>query len=260
VAQHKLITGERVLLEQTLRGSVRMLVDVLALAHPAAFGRANQIKTRVLQLASLLGVLDSWELEIAGLASQLGAIVLPHDLCDKLESKQPLSDVELVMASRAPELTEQLLANLPRLEGVRQILALHVLPPARKPGADARTQRIELGAHLLRVAIDIEQMPAGQLDADGSPVAALRARGAMYDPEVLEAVELMYREPARRRPTRSVPARALRVGMVLAEDARLATGTLLVARGYEVTPSFIARIANFPPGAFEGEFTVEVPP
>jgi hypothetical protein len=46
---------------------------------------------------------------------------------------------------------------------------------------------------------------------------------------------------------------------VLAEDVRLATGTLLVARGYEITPSFIERIKNFPPGAFAGEFRVSVP-
>jgi hypothetical protein len=43
--------------------------------------------------------------------------------------------------------------------------------------------------------------------------------------------------------------------MVLAEDARLSTGALLVARGYEVTASFIARIKNFPPGML-GEFRI----
>jgi len=48
-------------------------------------------------------------------------------------------------------------------------------------------------------------------------------------------------------------------GMVLAEEVRLRSGTLLVARGYEVTASFIARIKNFPPGAFSGEFRVIVP-
>lgn len=34
VAQHRLITSERVLLEQTLVGSVRALSEVLALVHP----------------------------------------------------------------------------------------------------------------------------------------------------------------------------------------------------------------------------------
>jgi hypothetical protein len=56
-----------------------------------------------------------------------------------------------------------------------------------------------------------------------------------------------------------VPARGLCVGMVLAEEVRLANGTLLVARGYEVTSSFIERVKNFPPGAFSGDFKVAVP-
>src|SRR5919204_6882078 len=43
LAQHRLITAERVLLEQTLRGSVNALVEVLALASPAAFGRAGRV-------------------------------------------------------------------------------------------------------------------------------------------------------------------------------------------------------------------------
>src|SRR5690349_20120797 len=42
--QHDLLIGERVLLEQTLHGSIKMLTDVLSLANPVAFGRANRAK------------------------------------------------------------------------------------------------------------------------------------------------------------------------------------------------------------------------
>jgi CheY-like chemotaxis protein len=259
VAQHRLIHAEKVLLEQTLRGSIKMLVDVLAITSPAAFGRANQIKTRVLQLAGLLGILDSWQLEIAALASQLGYIVLPHELCDKLETKAPLSEDEQRIVERAPMMTEQLLANIPRLEGVRAMLALHVSPPKRRLSADAATQLIELGAHLLRVAIDIEALESRRSDRSSSPVRELMTRSDRYDPEVLEAVERLYHERPARYVVKVVAAPALRVGMVLAEDARLSTGTLLVSRGYEITASFIERIKNFPPGMLSGEFRIVTP-
>jgi CheY-like chemotaxis protein len=255
VAHHRLITGERVLLEQTLRGSVKMLVDVLAITSPAAFGRANQIRTRVLTLARLLGILDSWQLDIAALASQLGYIVLPHELCEKLENRLPLSEDERFMVARAPAMTEQLLANIPRLENVRAMLALHVRPPRRQANADSTTQLIELGAHLLRIAIDLDAVERGAMDRTIPPVDQLIAR-ERYDPEVLDAAERMYREHPRDRVIKTVSAPTLRVGMILAEDVRLATGNLLVARGYEVTASFIERIKNFPPGMFAGEFRV----
>jgi CheY-like chemotaxis protein len=259
VAQHRLITGERVLLEQTLNGSIKMLFEILAITSPTAFGRANQIKTRVLQLARQLGVLDTWQLEIAALASQLGYIVVPHEVCEKLEHKLPLSDDELRMVARAPAMTEQLLANIPRLENVRAMLALHVAPPPRKPNAEPAVQRIELGAHLLRIAIDIEALESTRIDRTSSPVGMLLAHAHLYDPEVLEAVEQLYSDRPARVVVRAIHAGALLPGMVLAEDVRLMSGTLLVARGYEVTSHFIERINNFPPGVFAGEFRVISP-
>jgi len=258
VAHHRLITGERVLLEQTLRGSVKMLFDILAITSPAAFGRANQIRTRVLQLARLLGILDSWQLEIAALSSQLGYIVLPHELCEKLENRLPLTEDERHMVARAPAMTEQLLANIPRLESVRAMLALHIKPPRRQTNVDSATQLIELGAHLLRLAIDIEAVDRDRLDRSVSPLDLLIARDR-YDPEVLDAAEQMHREGPPTFIVKPVNAVGLRTGMVLAEDVRLSTGTLLVARGYEVTASFIERIKNFPPGMFAGEFRIAVP-
>ena len=261
VVQHRLVTGERVLLEETLRGSIKMLVDILAITSPAAFGRANHIKTRVLQLAALLGVLDSWQLEIAALASQLGYIVLPHEVCDKLERRVALTEDEQSMVVHAPAMTEQLLANIPRLEAVRAMLALHVHPPPRNPAADPTTQLIQLGAHLLRVAIDLEALEPMRTDPRRSPFSELEVQTDLYDPEVVRAVEQLYgeREHAPRYHVKTIEAHELQVGMVLAEDFRLANGALLAARGYEMTASFIVRISNFPPGAFRGAFRIAVP-
>ena len=42
---------------------------------------------------------------------------------------------------------------------------------------------------------------------------------------------------------------ALKPGMVFATDVKLTNGTLFVARGYEVTESFLARIENFRAGS-----------
>lgn len=261
VVQHRLITGERVLLEQTLRGSIKMLVDILAITSPAAFGRANHVKIRVLELAAALGVRDTWQLEIAALASQLGYIVLPHEVCDKLERGVALSDAEQRMVLRAPAMTEQLLANIPRLETVRAMLALHVHPPPRTPDADPTTQLIELGAHLLRIAIDLEAVEPTRLDPRRSSFDALPIKTELYDPEIVRAVERLYgeRPHAPRYMVKTIDADELQVGMVLAEDFRLANGALLAARGYEMTASFIVRISNFPPGAFRGAFRIAVP-
>ncbi len=51
---------------------------------------------------------------------------------------------------------------------------------------------------------------------------------------------------------------ALRTGMVFADDVKMTNGTLLVARGYEVTPGFIERVRNFPDGALRGPLRIAV--
>jgi FixJ family two-component response regulator len=251
VEQYRLQHAERELLEQTLRGSIKMLVDILALTSPAAFGRANRIKTRVLELAHALGFVETWQLEVAALASQLGYITLPHELCDKLEHHEPLTDDDRRVLARAPETTAALLGNIPRLEVVREILTHHVRPPRpRNTMAMGRLRLVELGAHVLRTALDLDEL--GKAD---DPVGELRARGS-YDAEVLEALERIESERRARQQIIDVAPADLRVGMVVAEDVRLATGTLLVARGYEVTRSFIERVRNFPSGAIRGAIRI----
>ncbi|MBL0213814.1 MAG: response regulator [Myxococcales bacterium] len=243
VEQHRLQTVERELLEQTVRGSVKMLFDVLALASPAAFGRGNRIKTRVLDLAKALGVTETWHLEVASLASQLGYISLPDTLLAKLSRGDVLTEEERQLVARTPDTAVRLLANIPRLDAVREVLATHARPPHRV-GTTWRSSS-ELGAHLLRFAIDLDDLegPGGQ----PLETRIVRQRIPHADAEVFGAYERL-RDVTAVVNVKELPLAQLRVGMTLAEDVRLATGALLVARGYEITAQFLDRVENFPKG------------
>jgi hypothetical protein len=48
--------------------------------------------------------------------------------------------------------------------------------------------------------------------------------------------------------------------MVVAEDIRMVSGTLLVARGYEVAQGFIERARNFRAGTVQEPVRVFIPP
>src|SRR6202041_2738668 len=123
VEQHRLITAERVLLEQTLRGSIKMLTDVLSLANPAAFGRATRVKTQAVELATKAGLEKTWQIEVAAMLSQIGGLTLPAATVDKLYYGEPESAEERLMADRLPAVADSLLGNIPRLEEVRACLA-----------------------------------------------------------------------------------------------------------------------------------------
>ena len=72
VLQYRLVVAERELLEQTLRGSVKALTDVLSLASPSGFGRATRMRRMASAVLDVLEVTDRWEVELAVEMSQLG--------------------------------------------------------------------------------------------------------------------------------------------------------------------------------------------
>ena len=250
VHQHRLVTAERVLLEQTLHGAVKALTDVLALASPASFGRATRIKRVVADLAEALALPERWPVEVAAMLSQLGAVALPAETADKLHHGRPLTPDEQRMVARAPAVAEQLLGNIPRLEDVREILATYARPFHRSdpPGHDAGKHRMERWRQILHVAIDFDVLEA-QGVLSGVAIDTLRGRFGRYDPQVIEALVAVRGRTTLRHEVRELTMRALAPGMVFTQDLRLANGTLLVGRGGEVTAGLLARIRNFKPGS-----------
>ena len=83
IEQHRLILAEKVLLEQTLRGSIKALIDILSLANPAAFGRATRLRHSVEQLLTHFEIRERWPVEVAAMLSQIGCVTLPPATVEK---------------------------------------------------------------------------------------------------------------------------------------------------------------------------------
>src|SRR6202020_1045628 len=74
VVHHRLLTAERVLLQETLIGCITALIDILAITNPVAFGRATRVKRLAVDLAAAMGTTGFWQLEAAAMLSQIGYI------------------------------------------------------------------------------------------------------------------------------------------------------------------------------------------
>jgi CheY-like chemotaxis protein len=260
VGHNRLITSERVLLEQTLHGSIKTLTDVLALTNPVSFGRATRIKQKVTELAAKLAIRERWQVEVAAMLSQLGCITLPPETVEKLYFGRALSVDEEKMAARLPVVTEQLLGNIPRLEAVRGILLSYTKPYRRLPAEETDPLKllIDLGAQILRVATEYEVLEA-QGNPDSLVIDTMRGRADRYDPEVLGALVALRGGDAPRIDVRELPLSGLRTGMVCADDVKMLNGTLLVARGYEVTAGLLERIRNFRAGTVKEPLRMIMP-
>jgi response regulator RpfG family c-di-GMP phosphodiesterase len=239
---HRLVTAERVLLRDTLHGSIAALVDILALANPTAFGRANRVKARASRLAEILGRPERWQVEMAAALQDIGYIALPPELVEKLRAGHVLSEAEHKMVARLPVTTEQLLGHIPRLELVRGMIAAALSTFAQKVGDDPAL----LGGAILRVANDADAIE--QSGTTGHAVVDIMRGRDRYDARVLDALDKLFGDRAPETRVVEIPLTKLKAGMVLVDDVMM-NGTLLVARGYEITRSFIARLQNYPHGA-----------
>jgi response regulator RpfG family c-di-GMP phosphodiesterase len=189
VEQHRLITAERVLLEQTLRASLKTLTDILALVNPVAFGRAIRTRKLISELASLEKVSDPWQAEIAAMLAQIGWVTLPPETTNKLYHGAALAPSEQAIVDNLPTVTEQLLANIPRLEPVREILHYQDKhydgqgPPPNQTCADA----IPWGARALKVVSDFDVLESQGYSVEVA-LDTMRVRRGWYDPAMLEAL------------------------------------------------------------------------
>jgi response regulator RpfG family c-di-GMP phosphodiesterase len=248
---HRTRLAERLLLEQTLHGCIKMLTEVMSLTNPVAFGRAQRLKQHVTALAEKLELGERWQVEVAAMLSQLSTFTLPPETLEKVHYGAPLSPEEQSMVEHAPDVTDHLLAHIPRLEAVREILAGYT-KPYKKPEAPSdcshEQQQVQRWTQMLRVVAEFDTLEAQGLSSKLA-LSTLKGKAEQYEPEVLSAFLSLFGQRTEGDKVRDISLAALRSGMVLAADVKLATGTLFVARGYEVTPAFLERVKNFRPGS-----------
>ena len=116
--QHQLITAEKELLGKTLGGSIKVLIDLLALAKPQAFTKAKKLRDLSRKMYQHIKSESSWQMEIAATLSQIGAVTIPDDILKRTYRGITLSEDEMVMYNNHPIIGADMIKSIPRLEKV----------------------------------------------------------------------------------------------------------------------------------------------
>lgn len=259
-AQYRLLSAERELLERTLRGAVQALTDVLSLKDPGAFGRASQVQKLALALAKEQKLRTVWPLELAALLAPLGRISLPPETQHREEQGETLTEQEQQAIAKVPEVTLRLLAPIPRLEPVREILraaGARQRIQAAPPATDEERQWQQCG-RILRLAMDFVAREA-RGDSTSIALAELAAHRRDYGDELIASLDRIKGAEAEHVEVRALPMRMLQPGMVLVADLYTQAGQRLVPRGYEVTAGFVERLQNLRPGSLREPIRVMLP-
>lgn len=237
--QYRLITAERELLEQTVQGSIGLLIEILSLVNPVAFSRTYRIRHYMRHMAEQLQLADRWQYELAGTLSQIGCVAVPADTLEKSHLRDSLAAKERDILAAQGEVGRKLLAKIPRLEKVSQMIAQQ---RSAGPPTEGDTDQVAIGAHLLRIALDFDELVLQGMSLGEALLCMRRQRS--YSPRYVDALRRLQVEDAVAQ-NRLLRLDQLRPGMVITEDLYSKTGLLLLAKGHEITESALARLDSF---------------
>jgi response regulator RpfG family c-di-GMP phosphodiesterase len=257
--QHRLLTAEKVLLEQTLSGAVKMLIEILGMVSPAASSRAARLQRYTIELSAALGLASHWEWGLAAFVSQIGCVALPREILFKVEACQALNEEEKRLYESHPEVAGKLLAAIPRLEDVAAIVSAQFgSPNIRDLPDDLRQWGIrEAGQLLLRSAIEYDRLVSRGASRE-SAINTLRQSALRFPSSVLQAFARLSAS-AKGTMIREIRLTDLTVGMTLDEDLVSPKGIRLVPSGTEVTTTLMIRLTSIAGGVGVAEpFRVRV--
>lgn len=244
VEQYDLRVAQRQVVQETLTGSIRALIEMLSIVNPTAFSRATRARELIVAVMHLIGFKDVWHMEMAAMLSQVGVLALPPDVATRLSEGRPLSDAEEELVAKMPEEALRILGDIPRLEEVREILTCLMYDFEALSGQPLRGEKIPLGARLLRPILDLDRLTSGGM----KPLEAiqqLQARVDRYDPAVLADLATVYRRGHTNEPYIEMKLTEVQEGMTFVADVRMPDGTLLIARRQKVTEALLDRIHMF---------------
>lgn len=233
--QHRLVNAEKELLRGTLRGSIKILTEILSLVNPVAFGRGERIKRTVTSTAAELGLPASWKYELAAMLCEIGCVAIPEEILAKKYAGTPLGAEEQQIYDMRISIAVTLLSNIPRMEDIRQIIACQ-----SQDGCEG--EEVPVGARLLHLAQDYDDLLQSGMSREDAE-AALALNRAQYGEELFLAFERVVLSQKGYQIIQ-VKVAGLKPGMILAQDIRTPEGVLIMSKGLELSGYMLERMSS----------------
>ena len=165
----------------------RVFSALLGLARPALAARTDAVTRLVRQLAERLALERPWEFEVAARLSQIGWLTISSETHDAAVRGESLPEDDWFAVASHPLLARDLLADVRRFDGVREMIARQHEPCAvagEPPVRFLRLDRQSQGGQLLHVCADYVTLRERGVAA-GDAIDGLVSQPLEYDPELV---------------------------------------------------------------------------
>lgn len=227
---------ERELLSTTLASTTKMLTEVLSMVAPWAFQRSAMLQLCVRHVTRKLPWPDAWAVQVAAALSHIGCVSVPGDIIQRDFADDELSEDERKLVDAHPEVAHRLLAAIPRLEAVAEMVRYQARPAP--PDASAEVAR---GAQLLRASLHMVRCLARR-DPLPRALQSLKSLNPAVAYDIVEALgDLRLSIDSG---TRKARIRELIPGWRIEQDVVTKRGMMLLAHGSELSVTAIVALRN----------------
>ncbi len=183
---YRIKKNEQELLERTLAGSVKLLVDLIGLQDESSSRITYLMRGWGQKLGAHIKGVSKWELDMGIMLHSIGLITLPTDIQLKLASGASLTENQQALVEQAPEAAKDLISNIPRLDTVSEGVFYQGKGFNGKgfPYNDTQGKDIPLLGRILKLLSDFARTCDGEADL-AAAFEALKQRAALYDPDLL---------------------------------------------------------------------------
>jgi response regulator RpfG family c-di-GMP phosphodiesterase len=224
------------LLNETLKGCVKVLIDILAMTNPDAFAQTLRVRNIAKKMAMRLGLSNAWEIEIGILLSHLGCAVIPSEIVTKRQAGEKLTSQETMLFNSHPKAAARFISNIPGLGQVAESIQNQFAD--YNPRTDP-----DIIKDFIRAVFDYDNLiQSGNTQQQAFDDMNIKAE--RYNPRVLGALEAEVRKLTEGYVVRTVPFEELKAGMVLADDIRNASNIILVRRNSELSEVLLEKLHN----------------
>ena len=243
---YRLRFAEKELLEKTLKGTIKLLADILSIISPDLFSHSVKVRKLAVDIAKQLGLRSIWKVEVASLLSQIGCITVPEEIMEKRHKGLKLNETEEYTFLKHIPAGQKLIKNIPRLEEIAEAISYQekLFDGGGYPNNAIEGDQIPIISRILKVAHDYEQH-IGRGKSQTAAMGALHAHASWYDPDVIEALKTLFAQDEEEYIVKEIKALFLQPGMLLAEGVRTKGDLLLVSERQEVSEAMCVYIQNF---------------
>ncbi len=255
IRQFELVTGERELLQKTLKGSIKILTDLLSAINPDSFLQSTRISALARNLANELGLSNAWEVELAGALCRIGCVTIPPEVLDQWMKGKILDPDQQRMVDSVARVGNHLLRNIPRLEKIAEGILYQSSPYTSKNifTKEKSGKDIPLIGRILKIVIDYDRFYS--IDHQNkSAFNRMQNLAHEYDPEYLTVFKEKVVSDQENGLSQKVKSESkltevhfdeVQNGMTIMANVFDNKGRMLIAAGTIVTDIIKLRLSNY---------------